>query len=180
MKFVIAACLAFLLAITHGAACSCVSIPFADELQATHAVFVGRCLSKTYRPDLLSYEYAFEVERTWKNRLPSHVSVVSPADGAACGYFFNPDYRYVVWTSARFVSKGRQMLETTLCTRTTTADSSEATTQIAALEQWQQTTKRAWWIGSGLALFIVATSIVAWCRRSSHVLAKQNSDTNVA
>ena len=176
MKFVVAACLAFLLAITHGAACSCATRKFAEELKDTdtRAVFVGRCVSRTDH-DKYFYEYVFEVERTWKNPLPSRVSVLSSKNGSSCGYLFSPDARYVVWTSMHFISTDRQMLATGLCTRTTTANSEEGTTQVAALEKWQEhnvAITRAWRVGSVLALCIMAASVVAWQRRSSHALAK--------
>jgi hypothetical protein len=107
-------------------ACSCQTIPFDEELKQTHAIFVGRCISKTYIRERLTCEYVFEVERAWKTALAKRLTISSDAFGSACGYSFVPKHRYVVWTNEQGADK---KLWTTICDRTCEADSKDAAAQ---------------------------------------------------
>jgi hypothetical protein len=70
-------------------ACSCAALPPKQRVDAADAAFVGRLVAVERAParDGTAYRrYRFLVDGVVKGDLPRELAVLSPADGAACGF----------------------------------------------------------------------------------------------
>ncbi len=70
-------------------ACTCASAPARQRLDSADAAFVGRIVETRPAPDRGFGDelvYLFTVDHVVKGELDARVEVVSPADGAACGF----------------------------------------------------------------------------------------------
>lgn len=111
-------------------ACSCAPPPEpAAALAQSSSVFLGKVTAIDEGPkDSFSLVVTIDVERWWKGGDTAQVKVTTIKSGAACGYGFQKDARYMVYTHG----KG-PMHSVSLCSRTALAKNAEAAGDFKAL-----------------------------------------------
>lgn len=108
-------------------ACSCLEPPPPAEAMAlATTVFVGTVVNHSEKGRQSTYEFA--VSETFKGAVQEKMVVRSATDSATCGYNFTVGERYLVYAFGK-----DERLSTNLCTRTRSANGSEAEDELVAL-----------------------------------------------
>lgn len=137
----------FLFAIpSSGYACSCVpQAPVQEALNQAEAVFAGKVIKIVQpKPDAQGVistadpvQITFEVSQSWKGVSFKEVTIRTALDSASCGFFFEADKEYIVYS----YKNGDNVLETNICTRT--AELTTATEDLATLGKGMTPTQEA-------------------------------------
>lgn len=107
-------------------ACSCVDpLSVAEALEYRDLIFLGKVQSVTQDGEMNAV--LFEVSRVWKGEADAQVEVLTSAWSASCGYSFQIQNEYLVYST---LVRGKP--HTGLCSRTKPA--SEAAADIAELD----------------------------------------------
>jgi hypothetical protein len=103
-------------------ACSCVPPPPPREaLASAAAVFVGKVVTVDKERDERRHVITLEVERRFKGEVADVTHLFTNRDSAACGRYFEPKERYLV-----YAEEANKVLVDHLCTRTTRLASAQA------------------------------------------------------
>ena len=106
-------------------ACSCIPPPEpAKALAQSAAVFLAKVIEIDDAGNV-NKTVTLEVEKWWKGGEAARVKVVTPSNGAACGFSFQVGERYLVY--AHGARKNDDLLQVSLCSRTRAAKTAEGT-----------------------------------------------------
>jgi MYXO-CTERM domain-containing protein len=101
-------------------ACSCLAQDAATAFEGAASVFEGRVVSIEPAGEM-QLEVRIRVVRTWKGADAEEVTVTTPAQSAGCGYGFEVDHHYLVYSDA-----GEEHESVSLCSNTKPIEQAEA------------------------------------------------------
>jgi MYXO-CTERM domain-containing protein len=123
------ACLAVLGFEAKAHACSCLAQDAAAAFEGAASVFEGRVVAIDPAGEM-QLEVRLRVVRTWKGADAEEFTVNTAANSAACGYGFEVDHSYLVYTNAASdAEEGHEQVS--LCSNTKPIESAE--TELADL-----------------------------------------------
>ena len=125
----------------HVWTCDCIpSPPPKEALAKSAAVFQAKVVKiepDPATPELL--RVALQVERWWKGGDSATLTVTTIKSGAACGFGFQPDTKYLVYA---YSERGAKDLTVSLCSRTRTLPQAEQSGDLKELGEGKAPAKR--------------------------------------
>lgn len=101
-------------------ACSCMAQDPAAAFEGAASVFEGRVLSIEPAGEM-QLEVRIRVVRTWKGADAEEITVTTPAQSAGCGYGFEVEHHYLIYSDA-----GEEHESVSLCSNTKPIEQAEA------------------------------------------------------
>lgn len=79
-------------------ACSCHQTSMQERFERSEAVFSNRVIeTEVIQPNMFTMKATFQVDRAWKGLSEDTVTIMTPTQGSACGYFFEQGRSYLVY-----------------------------------------------------------------------------------